>query len=68
MRLEDFVGKKVVVQPTGEHRPMERGMLVSIETQGVVDLVEGDLGVSRLNEYRFYPWTGLPFLVQVDVR
>jgi hypothetical protein len=62
MRLEDFVGKKVVVQPAGEHRPMESGALVSVEPQGIVVLVEGDPAVAHPNEYRFYPWSGLTFI------
>jgi hypothetical protein len=64
MRLDDFVGKKIVIQPAGEHRPMESGTLVSIEPQGVVILVEGDPGVARPNEYRFYTWAGLTFIAQ----
>jgi hypothetical protein len=62
MRLEDFVDKKVVVQPAGEHRPMESGALVSVAPQGIVVLVEGDPAVARPNEYRFYPWSGLTFI------
>ena len=62
MRLEDFVDKPVIVQPAGEHRPMESGVLVNIEPQGIVILVEGDPAVARPNEYRFYPWSGLTFI------
>jgi hypothetical protein len=40
------------------------GTLVSIEPQGVVILVEGDPGVARPNEYRFYTWAGLTFIAQ----
>jgi len=62
MRLEEFVDKQVVIQPAGEHRPMESATLVSVESQGIVVLVEGDPAVARPNEYRFYPWTGLTFI------
>jgi hypothetical protein len=62
MRLEDFVGKGVMIQPVGEHRPMDRGILESVEPQGVMVLVEGDPGVAHPSEYRFYPWSGLTFI------
>jgi hypothetical protein len=65
MRLEDFIDKEVVIQPAGEHRPMDIGALVSIEPQGVIVHVEGDPAVARPNEYRFYPWTGLTYIAQV---
>jgi hypothetical protein len=42
MRLEDFIDKKVVIQPAGEHRPMDIGAFVSIEPQGIIVHVEGD--------------------------
>ncbi len=64
MRLEDFIGKTVVIQPAGEYRPMESGTLMSVEPQGVVILVEGDPDVARRSEYRFYTWTGLTFIAQ----
>ena len=61
MRLEDFVDKKVVIEPAGEHRPMEGATLVSVESQGIVVLVEGDPAVARPNEQesRMPPMLGL---------
>jgi hypothetical protein len=64
MRLEDFVGNKVIIQPAGDHRPMETGILMNVEAQGIVVHVLGDPAVARPNEYRFYPWAGLTFISQ----
>jgi hypothetical protein len=68
MRLEDFIDKKVVIQPAGEHRPMDIGALVSIEPQGIIVHVEGDPAVARPNEYRFHPWTGLTYTAQTATK
>jgi hypothetical protein len=62
MRLEDFIDKTVVIQPAGEHQPMESGVSVNIEPQGVVVVVEGDCAVASPEECRFCPWSGLTFI------